>query len=190
MDDSKDDSKDNPKDDSKDEPDASKDDQNDPKDDQNAPDNSDAGGNDQDDQKSDQDETQDENTDSADSPDNPEKDDNGNSGNKDSLSDKNISPVPEENGKNKEISLLTADYEDVEIEIDGITYTFDLDPDDHTATLTDISNPAEASEIEIPEQVIYDEDEAEDNEYTVTILRWSLDVYKRQLVSGSSENGG
>ena len=50
--------------------------------------------------------------------------------------------------------------------------TFDLDPDDHTATLTDMSNPAEASEIEIPEQVIYDEDEAEDNEYTVTILRW------------------
>lgn len=174
-----DDSKDDPKDDSKDDPDVPKDDQNDPKDDQNDPDNSDAGGNDQEDQKPDQDE----NTDSADSPDNPEKNDNGNSGNKDSLSDKNISPDPEENRKNKEVSLLTADYEDVEIEIDGITYTFDLDPDDHTATLTDISNPAEASEIEIPEQVIYDEDEAEDNEYTVTILRWGPFAGSRQNVS-------
>lgn len=179
MDDSKYDSKDNPKDDSKDESDASKDDQNGPKDDQNAPDNSDAGGNDPEDQKPDQDE----NTDSADSPDNPEKDDNGNSGNKDSLSDKNISLGSEENRKNKEVSLLTADYEDVEIEIDGITYTFDLDPDDHTATLTDMSNPAEASEIEIPEQVIYDEDEAEDNEYTVTILRWGPFAGSRQNVS-------
>ena len=139
--DSKYDSKDNPKDDSKD-------DQNGPKDDQDDPDNSDASGNDQEDQKPDQDE----NTDSADSPDNPEKDDNGNSGNKDSLSDKNISPNPEKNGKNKEMSLLTVDYEDVKMEIDGITYTFDLDPDDHTATLKDISNPAEASEIEIPDR--------------------------------------
>ena len=164
-------------DDSKDDP---KDDQNGPKDD---PDNSDASGNDQEDQKPDQDETQDENTDSADSSDNSGKDDNGNSGNKDSLSDKNISPNPEENGKNKEMSLLTVDYEDVKMEIDGITYTFDLDPDDHTATLKDISNPAEASEIEIPEQVTYDEDEAEDNEYTVTILRWGPFAGSRQNVS-------
>ena len=123
-----DDSKDDPKDDSKD-------DQNGPKDDQDDPDNSDASGNDQEDQKPDQDETPDENTDSADSSDNSGKDDNGNSGNKDSLSDKNISPNPEKNGKNKEMSLLTVDYEDVKMEIDGITYTFDLDPDDHTATL-------------------------------------------------------
>ena len=178
MDDSKDDL-DAPKDDQN----GPKDDQNDPKDDQDDPDNSDAGGNDQEDQKPDQDETPDENTDSADSSDNSGKDDNGNSGNKDSLSDKNISPNPEGNGKNKEMSLLTADYEDVEMEIDGITYTFDLDPDDHTATLTDISNPAEASEIEIPEQVTYDEDEAEDNEYTVTILRWGPFARPRQNVS-------
>ena len=164
-----DDSKDDPKDDSKD-------DQNGPKDDQDDPDNSDASGNDQEDQKPDQDETPDENTDSADSSDNSGKDDNGNSGNKDSLSDKNISPNPEKNGKNKEMSLLTVDYEDV-------TYTFDLDPDDHTATLKDISNPAEASEIEIPEQVTYDEDEAEDNEYTVTILRWGPFAGSRQNVS-------
>lgn len=171
-----DDSKDDPKDDSKD-------DQNGPKDDQDDPDNSDASGNDQEDQKPDQDETPDENTDSADSSDNSGKDDNGNSGNKDSLSDKNISPNPEKNGKNKEMSLLTVDYEDVKMEIDGITYTFDLDPDDHTATLKDISNPAEASEIEIPEQVTYDEDEAEDNEYTVTILRWGPFAGSRQNVS-------
>lgn len=66
-------------------------------------------------------------------------------------------------------------YEDVYITVDGVEYRFDFYPDTHEATLTRITNPNATTDVEIPEKVSYhNENESDDEEYTVTELRLSF----------------
>ncbi|MFR2317966.1 MAG: leucine-rich repeat protein [Enterocloster sp.] len=66
-------------------------------------------------------------------------------------------------------------YEDVYITVDGVEYRFDFYPDTHEATLTRITNPNATTDVEIPEKVSYhNENESDDEEYTVTELSLSF----------------
>lgn len=67
------------------------------------------------------------------------------------------------------VSAKQMNYEDVEIEIDGITYTFDFDQDTQTAEITDIADPDQDTDLILPETVSYEED---GNDYTITSLSW------------------
>lgn len=66
-------------------------------------------------------------------------------------------------------------YEDVYITVDGVEYRFDFYPDTHEAKLTRITNPNATTDVEIPEKVSYhNENESDDEEYTVTELSLSF----------------
>ena len=67
------------------------------------------------------------------------------------------------------VSAKQMNYEDVKIEIDGITYTFDFDQDTQTAEITDIADPDQDTDLILPETVSYEED---GNDYTITSLSW------------------
>ena len=54
------------------------------------------------------------------------------------------------------------------IEIDGVTYTFSVDKEEGTATLTDMEDPATETEVTVPETFEY-----EGETYTVTDLKWA-----------------
>ena len=59
--------------------------------------------------------------------------------------------------------------EDVEIELEGFTYTFDLDTVNNTACMTDISEPAQESVVTVPETFEYNGEV-----YTTTELSWGF----------------
>lgn len=68
---------------------------------------------------------------------------------------------------------LADEFEDVEIEINGLTYIFDLFPDTQSACLIGLVNPEKKCTAEIPATIVYPETEDGDT-YTVTETRWSL----------------
>ena len=69
--------------------------------------------------------------------------------------------------------------EDVEIELEGFTYTFDLDTVNNTACMTDISEPALESTVTVPQTFEYNGEV-----YTTTELSWGFFSSKRKQVTG------
>ena len=69
--------------------------------------------------------------------------------------------------------------EDVEIELEGFTYTFDLDTVNNTACMTDISEPALESTVTVPQTFEYNGEV-----YTTTELWWYAFPSKRKKVTG------
>ena len=72
-----------------------------------------------------------------------------------------------------------------EVTIEGITYSFTMDPATHTATLTDIANPDVAAAVTVPDTFIYGD---EGETYTVTDLKWSDPTFttsrRRENITG------
>ena len=68
--------------------------------------------------------------------------------------------------------------EDIEISIDGLTYTFDLDADAMTACLTDIAEPEAETPAAVPSTFEYD-----GTTYTVTELSWGFFSSKRNNIT-------
>ena len=73
----------------------------------------------------------------------------------------------------------TAVVEDVDVVVDGITYTVDLDTDAKTACITDVSDPATESAVAMPESF-----EHEGSTYTVTSLHWGFFSSERDNITG------
>ena len=69
--------------------------------------------------------------------------------------------------------------EGVSLTVEGVTYTVDLDGEAHTASVTDVSDPAEAGTVTIPSTFTY-----ENATYTTTELKWGAFSATRANVAG------
>lgn len=69
--------------------------------------------------------------------------------------------------------------EDIDITLDDVAYTFDLNTENKTACLTDIADPSKEITVTVPETFVYN-----NVTYTVTELSWSMFPSKRSNITG------